>query len=290
MVALLVFTQAVFGLIFRLPPRAAIWLLRLKARGLFWLARLTPVRRTVSANYRAFFPTADGEALADKLLANISQSIFEVLCFPFFRAPHFQAICRLEGRENLDLALTDGRGVLLLTMHTGNYELMQVLLPQLGYRLNAVMKAAPGDRLFDLINRSRTATGCRLINVETDNMYRESLARLAENEIVGLLIDTGARESRNETITFLGKKMPAAIGWLTLAQRSAANLVIATCRRDGDRLIVRIGPPFRITTENRDAMKEHVRRTFDEFVTAHPDQWALFLDQDEIGRIVQGNE
>lgn len=289
MIALLSFSQACFGLVFRLPPRFALGFLRLKAKGLCWIARLTPLRRIVSANYRCFFPAADADALADKLLDNVSRSIMEVFCFPFFRAEHFKLLGRLEGRENLDLALADGKGVLLLTMHTGNYEFMQVLLPQLGYRLNAVMKAPPGDRLFQFINRSRTATGCRLINVETADMYRESLARLADNEIVGLLIDTGARESRNETVVFLGKKMPAATGWLTLAQRSAATLLIGTCRRENGQLVVKIEPPFRITAGNREAMREHVRRSFDEFVRAYPDQWALFLNKDEISGIMDEN-
>jgi KDO2-lipid IV(A) lauroyltransferase len=289
MIALLYFLQALFRAVFWLPPAAAVWTMRLTARALFLAARLTPVKPTVSGNYRRFFPDADCAALADKLLDNISQSIMEVLCFPFFRAPHFTLISRLEGKEHLDLALAKGQGVLLLTMHTGNYELMQLLLPLVGYRLSAVMKAPAGDRLFNFINRSRTATGCKLINVEEANMYRESLARLADNEIVGLLVDTGASESRHETVEFLGKKMPAAIGWLTLAQRSEAALVVATCRREADQLIVKIGPPFRITGANRAEMKEHVRRSFDEFVRAYPDQWALFLNKDEINNIVSAN-
>jgi KDO2-lipid IV(A) lauroyltransferase len=290
MIWLLKFLQALFGLLFRLPPAAAVALMRRAGRSIRFIARLTPLRRIVRANYRCFFPSADVALLADRLLDNISQSICEVICFPFFRAQHFRLVCRLEGRDNLDRALAGGRGVLLLTMHTGNYELIQALQPHLGYRLNAVIKAPPGDRLFEFINRSRTAHGCRLIDVAVNNMSRESLDRLADQEIIGLLVDTGARESRNETVVFLGKKMPAATGWLTLAQRSGASLVICTCRREaGGQLLIQISQPFQITADNREHMREQVRRTFDDFIRAHPDQWALFLNKDEIGGIMDDN-
>lgn len=291
MIGLLYFLQFFFGLVFRFtPPRAAVGLMRLAGNITFQIARLTPVKRTVSDNYRAFFPEADAAALADGLLYDISQSIFEVLCFPFFKDSHFSLVCRLEGKENLDQAFASGTGVLLLTMHTGNYELMLVLIPHLGYPVNPVMKAPVGDPLFDLINRSRAATGSKLINVESSNMYRESLARLADHEIVGIMLDTGARESRHETVVFLGKKMPAATGWLTLAQRSAAALCLVTCRRENDKLVVGIEPPFQITAANREEKQEEVRRHFDNFVRAHPDQWALFLNKDEIGRILDENK
>jgi len=290
MIFLLYFLQTLFRLVFWLPPALAIRAMRAAGRLIYLVAIRTPIRGTVQDNYRVLLPSADAAALADSLLNNISQAIMEVICFPFFRAEHFRLVCRLEGRENLDQALAGGKGVLLLTMHTGNYEMMQVLLPHLGYRLNAVMKAPAGDAVFNFINRSRTAHGCKLINVTVSNMYRESLARLADNEIIGLLVDTGANESRNETVLFLGKKMPAAIGWLTLAQRSEASLVVATCRRDHNQLLVKIEPPFRITTENRDRQQEYVRRSFDDFIRAYPDQWALFLNKDEIGRIVQGEQ
>jgi KDO2-lipid IV(A) lauroyltransferase len=289
MIFLLYLLQALFRLIFWLPPALAIRAMRAAARLIYLIARMTPIRGVVQANYRAILPQANTAELADGLLSDISQAIMEVICFPFFRARHFRLVCRLEGQENLDLALAGGKGVLLLTMHTGNYEMMQLLLPHLGYRLNAVMKAPAGDAVFDFINRSRTASGCRLINVTVSNMYREALSRLADNEIVGLLVDTGANESRSETVVFLGHKMPAAIGWLTLAQRSEASLVVGTCRRDQGKLLIKIEPPFQITAENRERQREYVRRSFDEFIRAYPDQWALFLNKNEIGNIVSAN-
>jgi Kdo2-lipid IVA lauroyltransferase/acyltransferase len=289
MIFLLYFLQTLLRLVFWLPPVLAVRTMRAIARFIYLIARLTPIRGIVRSNYQAILPQSAADALADNLLNNISQSIMEVICFPFFRAEHFRLVCRWEGQENLDLALAGGKGVLLLTMHTGNYELMQVLLPHLGYRLNAVMKAPAGDPVFDFINRSRTSHGCNLINVTVSNMYREALSRLADNEIVGLLVDTGANESRNETVVFLGQKMPAAVGWLTLAQRSEAALVVCTCRRDHDQLLIKIEPPFRITADNRERQREYVRRQFDEFIRAYPDQWALFLNQHEIGDIVSAN-
>ncbi|MFA4843583.1 MAG: lysophospholipid acyltransferase family protein [Candidatus Margulisiibacteriota bacterium] len=287
MIAALKILRFLFSFVFKLPTSAALYLTHLAGELTFWIARFTPLRGTTAKNIKRVFPKLDGEQLADRLLRNVGLAIFELLSVPFFGTVHFERLCRIEGRANLDLALAKRQGVLFLLMHTGNYELTPPLLSSLGYRFNSVLKATD-DPLFALLNQSRGYKGGKLINVLEVDMYRESMKALGRNEIVALLIDTGALEGRNEMITFLGRPVPVATGWLTLAERSGAAVLPAYSKREGDKIVLHIGEPLHIYRDNRDEVKRQVGQFYEAFIQAHPEQWAIFLNTHEVNRMLEG--
>ncbi|MBU1867431.1 MAG: lysophospholipid acyltransferase family protein [Candidatus Margulisbacteria bacterium] len=268
-------------LIFWLPAPLAVYLMRFAAELVYQIARLTPARNMVAQNYEMFFPGIDGKAKADLLLRNISYSILELLSLPFFKAEHFDRVVKVEGLENIDLALAKRNGGLFLTMHTGNYEIVPAYLSSLGYNVTSIVKA-PNDPLFKLINEARTAHGTRLINVLDSNMYLESIKILSDNQIVGLLLDTGANEGRHDELEFLGRKMPVATGWLTLAQRSKAEIVMCLSRRVGNKVVINFQSPFHLDREKKEEALGRIRNYFETFVKNHPEQWGIFLFKDEI--------
>ena len=287
MIILLKLLQSLFWLIFRLPPAAAIRLMQLAGEITYQLARLTPARGMVVRNIALFFPKAEAGPLADKALLSAAYSIFEVLCVPFFNDSHFKLICRIVGRENIDLALVKRKGAVIATMHTGNYELLPIFLRSLGFKISSVMKAPP-DPLFRFLAPIRSHGGTKLINVLEVDMYRETIKALGDNELVCLGIDTGALEGRHELFTFLGRKIPAATGWLTLAQRSEAAIIPAMVRRDGKKLLFSVGEPMYVMRDNREEIAHRIGQVFENFIKNHPEQWLMFLNEYETKRMVEG--
>ncbi len=280
--------QIIFGLVFLLPAAAAIGAMRLAGKKVYWIARLTPLRKTVTANLRRLLPEADAPALAEKLLSNFSQSIFEVLCTPFFKAEHIERLCKVSGTENIDVALAGRKGAIFLIMHTGNYELIPAVLTSRGYHVTSILKAPPRDPLFRLINRSRSYHGARLINVTEGNMYRLALQALARDRCVCILIDTGALEGKHEMFQFLGRRVPVATGWLALAQRSGAPVLPLISRRDGERVSFSVGDPLPVRKDNREEVMRRVGAIFENFIRNHPEQWGIFLNEHETKRMIEG--
>jgi len=287
MIILLNFLQSLFGLIFFLPTAAAIYFMHFSAEITFRIACLTPIRKITARNINLLFPKVDGLLLADKLLKNVSYSIFEVLCTPFFKETHLNMIGRVDGSENLDLALAKKKGALLLIMHTGNYELIPTILSGKGYQLTSILKAPP-DPIFKLLNRSRAYRGTRLINVLEENMYQEASKSLAEGRLVCILIDTGALEGKHELFPFLGRKVPVATGWLTLAQRSQAPVIPVSSQREDKKVLLTFGEPMSVTGDNREAVMLRIGQFFESFINRHPEQWAIFLNEYEVKRMVEG--
>lgn len=286
MIYLLNFLRWTFCPVFWLPAPAALYLMNLAGELTYQIARLTPIKRTTARNFKMVFPAADADLLADKLLRNAGHAVFEIICAPYFRKSHLDRITRISGLENLDVALAKRKGAICLSMHSGNYELTAAMLAARGYHMTAVMKSPPGDKLYQFLDRSRLYKGSKLINILDGNMYRECLQALARDRCVGILVDTGALEGRHEMMTFLGQRVPIATGWTTLAQRSEAPVVPFFSKREGDHVVFVIGEPHNIYRDNKAEVMEQIRKFYENMIKAHPDQWAIFLNEHEVKRMM----
>lgn len=275
-----------FRLIFFLPVPAALYFMHLASEITYYLARLTPIRKKVIYYFQLVFPSANHSDLADKLLKNVAYAIFEIICAPFFKQRHLDRIIKVVGLENLDLALAQRKGAICLSLHSGNYELTAAVLASRGYHLTTVMKSPPGDQLYQFLNRSRLYRGSRLINILDGDMYRACLRELAKQRCVGILVDTGAMEGRHEMMPFLGHQVPIATGWTALAQRSGAPVVPFFSKREGQKVVFTIGQHYTIDRNNKAEVMEIIRDFYERMIKAHPDQWAIFLNEHEVKRML----
>jgi len=280
--------QFLFRLAFFLPARLAIF----KMYAFAWLCHLIvrslPIKKLIARNFKLVFPqlpSNQATKLANNLIKNTCYSILEIMCIPFFKMKHYDLVFRIEGQENLDKGLGTGKGVILLTLHAGNYESAGNALAMKGYKINGILKVTD-DPLFEIINKSRQVGGAKLINVLEQDMYKATLKVLADNEIVYIAADTGALDSRHEEFEFLGQKVPVATGWITLAQRSNAAIVPIFVQRQGTKNTIKLSSPLFITSSNRDETIKQILKTFENHIKEHPDHWGMFLNAYETERMV----
>ena len=277
--------QSIFSLIFIFPAGFALSIMQ--AAG--WLTQAiinkTRIKKMVAENIRLVLPKVDAEATAAKLINNTSYAIFEILCAPFFKRKHFDSIVRWKGLEYLDQARKENKGVIILTMHAGNYEIIPPALSNHGYRVNSVLRATD-NQIFDIINRSRATGGARLINVEEENMFKIALALLSQNELVGLLADTGALESRHIMHKFLGYDLPMASGWLTLAQRAGCAVIPILTKKEGEMNLITLYEPLKIEKATREEMVDKLVNIFEDFIKESPEQWLMFFNSYETKRML----
>ena len=287
MIILLRSLQFCLRIIFYAPAGSALAAMRFFGWVTQAIAKRTRLRKTVAQNVKMVFPERNAQRIADGLIENVSYSIFELLCLPFFKDRHFKSIFRFEGQPFLDQALREGKGAILLTMHAGNYEVVPAALANLGYRVNSVLRASQ-DPIFEFLNYCRSKGGVNIINVAEQDMYRETLNVLRKNEIVGTLADTGALESRHVLYKFLDREVPVATYWLTLAQRSGSAVVLILTRKQGKINFIRLYEPFKVTKENRDEVMQKAASVFESFIRQYPEQWGIFLNSYETKRMAQG--
>lgn len=183
---------------------------------------------------------------------------------------------RLEGIQHLKAALGEGRGVLYLTAHFGNWELLGAAHVLTGFPLSVVARPLDNPFLEARLAEARRRLRMGLISKrEAVPRVREALAR---GECVGVLLDQDAGR-RGVFVPFFGQPASTSRALAILAARTRAPVVPAFIRRlpDGAHLVT-LEPPVpleRSGDRERDIRTNTARFTaaIERQVRACPEQW-----------------
>jgi len=183
---------------------------------------------------------------------------------------------RLEGVAHLKAALAEGRGVLYLTAHYGNWELLGAAHVLTGVPLSVVARPLDNPFLEARLAEARRRLQMGLIP-KRDALPRVRQA-LARGECVGVLLDQDAGP-RGVFVPFFGHLASTSRALAVLAARTGAPVVPAFIRRlpDGEHL-VSLEPPLpleRTGDHGRDLRLNTARYTaaVERQVRACPEQW-----------------
>ena len=225
-------------------------------------------------------------------LQNHIRNVLEFIKYPQLNAANLAPVVTLVGREHLDQALQQGRGVVLCTAHFGAKQMLQVALGHSGYRINQINYYKPdteltwiqrhvGQRLRQQIEKKIPAAFISAVG-----SLRPVYRCLHNNEVV---IVTGDGSGVPEHITkaypavdFLGRKMFMPTGPVALARRTGAALVPAFVFRDRHRHRVVLEPALALPAEAAEADGvAQLARLIERNVRAAPALWEFWEEFDE---------
>lgn len=135
------------------------------------------------------------------------------------------------GQEHYEAAFARGRGVLLVTAHYGNWELMGPRLVGAGYRISAISRTADDPWLERTIEAIRAAGG--VTQIPRRQAAREGLTALRRNEILAILLDQNTLEG-GVFVPFFGYPASTATGPAVFALKTGAAIVPTFCLREPD--------------------------------------------------------
>ena len=220
-----------FGVVARvLPLNAALAL----GAGLGWAAfNIARIRRdVVMANLRQGIGGDDKalEAIGTRCYENLGRGLVEYLRFPLLTKEFVLETVKAVGRESLDSALTRGRGVMAVTGHFGDWELMGAAFSLMGYPVHLLVGEQHNQRVDDTMNAYRQVAGVGIIPMGV--AMRRVLQTLRKNEIVALLSDQDAHEE-GVFVDFLGKPASTPKGPAAFALKTGAAMLPAFIVREG---------------------------------------------------------
>ncbi|MDF2572108.1 MAG: lpxL 1, partial [Sporomusa sp.] len=125
-------------------------------------------------------------ALAKASAVRFGPMFMEVLCMPRLTKDNIGQVVKLNGHEHLEAALKLGRGAVLATAHSGNWELLGAALAMHGFPLVAVVQRQTNHAMDTFINEYRTKAG---MHVTYKQGVREMVKLLCSGKIIGLLMD-----------------------------------------------------------------------------------------------------
>jgi lauroyl/myristoyl acyltransferase len=159
--------------------------------------------------------------IARRCMRNFCKYVIDIFRISYPKSEFFEKQVNLVGRENLDAALEEGKGVILVSFHTGNLDLGTRLLSNLGYPVNALVENLTSGQLDMFVQNPRSKSGVKLSTRDTSSSLVQALRK---NEVLTMMIDCpncikGARVK-------LGQKWVLfPTGAATLALRTGARLV-----------------------------------------------------------------
>lgn len=246
-----------------------------------WAFRLGRVerRRTLAHLDLAFpeLPPAERLRLGRACFAHLGESLVELVHVDRL-GPLTEVMAFAPGaRELLDAALARGRGVVYVTGHVGNWELMARAMHVHGYGVNTIGQRAYDPRLTRLLERFRLAGGVRTLWRGDPDLVAGMRAALDRNELMGLLIDQDTDVPGCFT-PFFGRLAHTPTAAAFLARRAGAPMLAGFNHRrpEGGYLITleEIEPsgqpePSAAVEQDTHALNACIER----HIRAHPAEW-----------------
>lgn len=200
---------------------------------------------------------------------------------------------RLRRQVGMDAAIAtvhaaqaEGRGVITVTPHMGNWELIPRAYHAHSGQVAAPVMAAPRNPvLARWLQRSRESGGeSRIFFVH------ESLAimrHLRRGGILALLVDQDSTRSRGIFVDFFGRPAYTPIGPAHLARRTGAPIIPLAIVRDAAdprRHELLVGDPIRANPalgedEDIQAMTQAYTAVIESWIRQHPLQWVWFHER-----------
>ncbi len=215
--------------------------------------------------------------MAKDVFKNLGRNMADAFTIPRFNKNNIDKYIKAEGLEILDKALENGTGVIILTGHIGNWELLGAYVAMRGYPLHVVGASIYDPRLDNLVVKNREYSGMKYI--ARGRATRDIIKALRNKEIVGILIDQDTKRVDGVFVEFLGHQAFTPVGPVVLAMKTKAVIVPMAIhiKKDGTHFIkVKEQLPLQFTG---DVEKDRIYNTqlcnnaLSEFIRANPTQW-----------------
>ena len=210
--------------------------------------------------------------------ANLGRGALELIAVEGLQ-PRLRELVVLGAAEAqmLKAAHKEGRGILFVSCHVGNWELLARRVVLEGYRAGTVARDAKDPRLTALLERSRRAAGLATLWRGRPGLARELLRLLRSGAMVGLLIDQDT-EVQGQFVPFFGEPAftPRVAG--DLAVRTGAAVLFGCIHRDGPlghRVVIKRVPVPATGDRERDALAvtAEATRLIEQEIRERPDEW-----------------
>jgi len=220
--------------------------------------------------------TEDPRAVIRRNFRNLGRLLLEVVKIYYGMGGSIFRTVELRGIENFTKAQGRGRGVICITGHCGNWELMAVYLSMTIGRASIIARRQNNVYLNRFIERTREKYGNHIIYKQ--GALKHILSALKNKEAVAILMDQSVLKSEGIIIHFLGAnaytmKTPALI-----ARKTGAAVVPLFIRRTEKGHIIEIQEEIPLAVaEDGDTALLHDTINFskpvEEYIKKYPSDW-----------------
>lgn len=218
------------------------------------------------------------EKVARDCFQYMSKSAIELM-FLMDKPALLKTRVRFAQKENLDMALAKGNGVILVSAHFGNFPLLLARLSQEGYNASGIMRPMRDERVEKLFQEKRDRFGVKTIySVPRNTCVDLTIRQLRANGIVFIPIDQNFGTA-GVFVDFFGKQAATATGPVIFAQRTKAAIIPCfIVRQNDDTHVIYFEPPVGLAEGA--TSEEVITRTIqklttviERYIRTYPAEW-----------------
>ncbi len=211
---------------------------------------------------------------ARRCFVHLGKALLEVM---LMSPRHLDRFVGIEGEDNLRKAFEQKRGVVYVTGHIGNWELMAQKVACL-YPLSVIAAPIEPEQVNDTIVELRARRGVRTIVRSRPGAARELIRAFKENRVLGILIDQDT-DVEGAFVDFMGRPAWTPTAAASMAIKFGAPIVFGYIQRgESGRHKIIIEGPLHLTMTN-DTEKDIITNTamltkkIEDVIRGNPEQW-----------------
>jgi KDO2-lipid IV(A) lauroyltransferase len=241
---------------------------------------LPEARKTTFKNLKMAFPqlnTNSYKKISLKVFESLGRNSVDAIRLPKMSWEKIQKIVKVEGIEHLEKAYSLGKGVIGVTGHIGNFELLAAYVSLRGYKLSAIGRELYDPRLNELLIKNRQKVGVQ--NIYSTASAKEVIRVLNSGRMIGVLMDQDTSRVRGIFVKFFGRLARTPVGPAILALRFNSPIVpmaIVQTRKGDYKIIIQeeIKPLSEKTREeNIHYLTQRSTDFLEGIIREYPDQW-----------------
>ncbi len=206
---------------------------------------------------------------------NLGKSVMEWLVFARYRPATVRKLVDVQGLGHLRKALEPGRGVIALSAHFGNWELLAMAFGSLGFPGTVLARRLRYPEYEQFLRDLRARFG---IDTLERSALKDVVRQLRSGRIVGLMPDQDIDSLEGVFVDFFDQPTYTPVGPAALSLMTGAPIVPCFIVRLGRRFRVMIEEPISAPqTGNRQqdliAMTQAWSRVVESYLRRCPDHW-----------------
>lgn len=213
------------------------------------------------------------EAIIKQLFEHLGMNFIEFLRLSEITPENLDQYITFHGREYLDTAYRQKQGILVLTAHIGNWELLAAAVGLSGYNTAMVVKSARQKSVNDYLIQSRNSKNIKLFFGK--NSIKDVLRQLKSGGIVGMVLDQHSTSSEGVVVPFFGRHASTFKSLAILSQRTQAVILPMYIYRDKNlHHHIMIHPPIEHDIDEDITVRTQKYTAWIETaIREHPEQW-----------------
>ncbi|OGW98658.1 MAG: hypothetical protein A2Z81_07610 [Omnitrophica WOR_2 bacterium GWA2_45_18] len=213
------------------------------------------------------------------LFQNYGRNLIELFRMPLLTPSKFAELVKIEGKENISEALKQGKGLILIAMHFGSWEMASVSCGLLDHPYKVIVKPqVKYSKLDELLNSYRACGGSVILSKGLGT--RDFVKSLKNNEVIGMVVDQGGKDG--VLVPFFSRQASMSSGAIRMGLKWGVPLCFSIIiRENGAHHRMIINKPLEL--ENTGDMEKDVVTNLtkiagimERYITEYPSEYMWF--------------